>query len=86
MKTAQSSQSTLLQPTNLLYPTKAHATSGREGGAPHSSVTETPFTRPTMSEGLVPLFEGVPTASVAKAPLRKRREQMAHTSREAVRV
>ena len=39
---------------------------------PYTALRDAPFTHPTMSEGLVPLFEGVPTASVGKAPLRKR--------------
>jgi pyruvate/2-oxoglutarate dehydrogenase complex dihydrolipoamide dehydrogenase (E3) component len=43
---------------------------------PYTTLRDAPFTHPTISEGLVPLFEGVPTAPVAKPPERKRSRGM----------
>lgn len=36
---------------------------------PYTALRDAIFTHPTMSEGLISLFEGVPSAPVAKAPL-----------------
>ena len=49
---------------------------------PYTVLRDAPFTHPTMLEGLVPLFEGVPAAPVAKAPLRKRSVRMADINAE----
>jgi hypothetical protein len=39
---------------------------------PYTALRDAIFTHPTMSEGLILLFAAVPSAPVAKAPVRKR--------------
>jgi pyruvate/2-oxoglutarate dehydrogenase complex dihydrolipoamide dehydrogenase (E3) component len=40
---------------------------------PYTALRDAPFTHPTMLEGLVPLFEGVPVEPAAKASARKQK-------------